>query len=176
MRSKNTKGSRNIWQCNKCAGDWMKAKHGTRMVQVITEEWMQQFILDEPPQALENKWRKDRAAYYARVEPQEAPRDKEPLLPGKEHKAIRLENDASDRMWKILLDKDAMHDEEQEVFHAEELKQRKEEAEEVELAENIEDSLLKVHMASAHMEGNKLVMGSIWVDYQGPADSGHTKP
>ena len=69
-----------------------------------------------------------------------------------------------------------MHDEDQEVFHAEELKQRKEEAENVQLAENIEDSLLKVHMASSHMEGDRLVMGSVWVDYQGPADSGHIKP
>ena len=56
----------NIWQCNKCSGDWMKGKFGTRMVQVITRTWLLQLVLDDPPQDLENKWQKDRIAYYAK--------------------------------------------------------------------------------------------------------------
>ena len=90
----------------------MKGRHGTRMVQVVTKDWMLQIILDEPPQILENKWRNDRVEYYKRLEPTEAPRDAEPYLPpkGKKAKALRLENEASDRMWELLLVDDKLND------------------------------------------------------------------
>ena len=86
----------------------MKSKHGTRMVQIVTDQWMLQLILDEPPPAMERAWVQRRCKYYAAMEPQDAPRDEAPFLPKETPMSLRLENEASDRMWSLLLETDNM--------------------------------------------------------------------
>ena len=156
----------------------MKGRHGTRMVQVVTETWKLQMILDEPPQDLENAWRAERVQYYQRVEPTEAPRDVEPCMPrsGRNEKALRLEGEASDRMWQLLLDDDEINSLKEATEHGKLLAvQRGPKDEEIPLAEDIEDSLLKLHMADEYMEGNRICRSRIWVDTKGPGLTGHNK-
>ena len=82
----------------------MEGRHGTRMVQVITQTWMLQLVLDDPPQKLWNKWMEMRIEYYKRREPCEAPRDKRPWAPKTQKiHTLRLENKASGAMWALLL-------------------------------------------------------------------------
>ena len=82
----------------------MQGKHGTRMVQVITDTWMLQLVLDDPPVKLWNRWKAMRVEYYKRREPQETFRDKRPWAPKSQRiHTLRLENTASGAMWKLLL-------------------------------------------------------------------------
>ena len=179
QRSKNSKGARNVWQCNRCAGDWMKGRHGTRMVQVIAKDWMLQLILDEPPEALELSWRNDRVKYYQRLEPTEAPRDTQPYIPpkSKNAKALRLEDEASDRMWTLLLSDDHIN----ELKHADEQAELICQADSAKLdrmstAADITEPLLKLRLDDDKwMEGSRLQHGTVWVDTKGPGYKGHTK-
>ena len=102
--TKTTGKVKNVWQCKKCLGDWMKGKSGTRMLQILTADWLMNIILDEPPEGLEAKWQNDRIAYYQRCEPHDAPRDVKPLLlPTKVQKRIQLTGEDSATMWRLVM-------------------------------------------------------------------------
>ena len=62
-----------------------------------------QLILDCPPQALWNKWCKDRCEYYKRMEPVDAVRDVPPLKPEGARHVFRAEGPLSDSIWQALL-------------------------------------------------------------------------
>ena len=155
----------------------MKGRHGTRMVHIITKEWMLQLILDEPPDALERAWRDERVQYYRRVEPTEAPRDTEPYLPpaSKQAKALRLENEASDRMWQLLLRDDEINELKVATEHAARLKETKEAGEDTSIpsADEITDSLLKIHLEDKWTEGSRLCHSKVWLEHDGPGKKGH---
>ena len=56
------------YMCSYCRGFWKAKKGGTRFVQLTGRKSDQrvrlQLILDEPPEALENKWVEERLQYY----------------------------------------------------------------------------------------------------------------
>ena len=154
----------------------MKGRHGTRMVQVITADWMLQIILDEPPEALEKQWRNDRIMYYKRLEPTEAPRDKSPYLPpdAKRHKAIRLEGEAANRMWELLLKDDEINELKESAEQARIMQQAMTaKGDALPTADEITDDLLKVHLSDKFMDGNRVVNAKVWLDTKGPGLKGH---
>ena len=154
----------------------MKARHGTRMVQVVTADWLLHLILDEPPQLLENAWRSQRVEYYRRLEPTEAPRDVEPYKPPKErlHKVLRLEDDASDRMWNILLRDDELNKMEEATEKATFDQARQ--SVKMDSAEEITDKVLKLHLDDSWVdEKGRLQHSKLFVDHTGPAKRGWTK-
>ena len=177
QRSKNSGKAKNVWQCGRCAGDWMRGRHGTRMVQVITHEWMLQLILDEPPERLENEWRAERIKYYRRVEPMEAPRDSAPYLPPKSQnaKALRLEGEASNRMWQLLL-KDEELDDLRAAQHTALLEQSREKAGSLPTADEISEDLLRFCFSDdsdIRMDGQRIEKSNVWVEHRGPGRKGH---
>lgn len=96
---------RNVWQCKNCTGDWSKGRTGTRMLQIITKDWLMNIILDETPQDLETRWQNERMAYYSRLEPHAAPRDVKPYFhPTKVAKRLRLTGRYSDAMWAMVME------------------------------------------------------------------------
>ena len=105
-----------------------------------------------------------------RVEPTEAPRDNTPYLPpkSKNAKALRLENEASDRMWELLLREKALDDLRAEEHEALFEQSRKADEEYHEISEGLlnltfEDSKLTM----AH--GARIEKRSVWLDHTGPA-------
>ena len=54
------------------------------------------------------RWVQRRCKYYAAMEPQDAPRDEAPFLPRETPLSLRLEDEASMRMWSLLLESDNM--------------------------------------------------------------------
>ena len=126
----------------------------------------------------EKKWREDRIQYYKRVEPTEAPRDQEPYIPpaSQRPKKLRLEREASDRMWELLLCDDEINELKEATEHGKNLAASKSsDAEAMMQADDIADALLKIHMDDEYVEGNRLCKSRIWVDTKGPAIQGHTK-
>ena len=153
----------------------MKAKHGTRMVQVITANWFLLIILDEPPLGLLNRWRAERVKYYERMEPTEAPRDKTPYHPPQEKvsKTLRLEKEASDKMWVLLLG--------DEQLNAVETVAQKDEIHEVgaKLRENtareaaaLNDEVIRKKMEESWKEGDRVVRPNVYIDPAGAARVG----
>ena len=70
-------------------------------------------MLDEPPEALYNKWIKERMEFYKRVEPCAAPRDERLELVGKMNHRLRFSTSnnvgaVSDAIWQVILSNEEM--------------------------------------------------------------------
>jgi hypothetical protein len=108
---KTTGKRKNVWQCKNCTGDWSSGKTGTRLLQILTKDWIMNIILDEPEQHVETKWQNERIAYYSRLEPHDAPRDVKPYIsPQKVAKRLRLEGEDSDKMWRMVMQNHELHE------------------------------------------------------------------
>ena len=62
-----------------------------------------QIILNEPDEALWNRWAKDRVELYKRLEPNNAPRDEAPPSDVPASHRIQLGPLVSDAIWQIVL-------------------------------------------------------------------------
>ena len=141
---------------------------------------MLQLVLDEPPTDLENKWRDDRVKYYQRVEPTEPPRDEAPVLihASKRPRALRLEDEASNRMWELLLKDDEINFLQEKTKHEEIMEHIKESstsmASDLPKAEDITDPLLKLLVEDKYSEeSGRITHTKVWVDTKGPGLTGH---
>ena len=74
--------------------------------------------MDEPPQAMETAWVQRRCKCYAALEPLEAPRDEAPFVPRDAPLTLRLEDEASERMWRLLLESDNMEEERVKILYS----------------------------------------------------------
>ncbi|CAK9117931.1 unnamed protein product [Durusdinium trenchii] len=97
-----TKGG---YMCRYCQGFW-KASRGGTLASL-------QLVMDEPPEALYNKWIKERMEFYKRVEPCAAPRDERLEPVGKMNHRLRFStsNDlgaVSDAIWQVILSNEEM--------------------------------------------------------------------
>ena len=102
--------------------------------------------------------------------------DEEPYTAPKEkmHKVLRLEGEASDRMWRILLNDDEFNKTEQEVEKTE--FEATKEYVMMDSANDIADDMLKLHLSDSWMDENgRLQHGKVWVDTKGPAKHGWKK-
>ena len=95
--------AKNAWGCSYCRGLWSGKRCGGRFVQLYARGVIIQIILDMPPDALWNRWCKERMEYYKRLEPLEAVRDVAPLRPAGARHVFRAEGPLSDMIWSALL-------------------------------------------------------------------------
>ena len=95
-----------------CQGFWKASRGGSRFLQITGEQWGSlaslQLVLDEPPEALYNKWIKERMEFYKRVEPCAAARDERLELVGKMNQRMRFSTSnnlgsVSDAIWQVIL-------------------------------------------------------------------------
>ncbi|CAK9108251.1 unnamed protein product, partial [Durusdinium trenchii] len=93
-------------------GFWKASRGGSRFLQITGEQWGSlaslQLVLDEPPEALYNKWIKERMEFYKRVEPCAAARDERLELVGKMNQRMRFSTSnnlgsVSDAIWQVIL-------------------------------------------------------------------------
>ena len=62
-----------------------------------------QIILNEPDEALWNKWARDRLELYKRLEPNAAPRDEAPPTDVFPSRRSQLKDLVSDAVWQVVL-------------------------------------------------------------------------
>ena len=156
-------GPKNIWQCTRCLGDWMKGRHGTMMVVVITGKWVMNLVLDSPPQDILQKWVKERIEYYERMEPCDTMRDEMPVSTPEQFKyRLELQGELSNAMWGILMGK---HDDDdgqvaafREIIRDAALSLRGDQDGDHEGVEEARKKLDTVTVSSAHKDEN----GRVW--------------
>ena len=109
--------TRGGYMCRYCQGFWKASRGGSRFLQITGEHRGSlaslQLVLDEPPEALYNKWIKERMEFYKRVEPCAAPRDERLELVGKMNQRLRFSTSnnlgaVSDAIWQVILSNEEM--------------------------------------------------------------------
>ena len=90
------------YMCRHCQGKWKAGRGGTRMVQIGNGKEKIQLILDEPPEAMYNKWCNDRIEFYKRIEPNAPLRDVKPEATAALCR-LRFRGLASDAVWSVIL-------------------------------------------------------------------------
>ena len=79
-------------------------------------------------------------------------------------------------MWEILLRDDEINSLKEATEHTNILnEERKNASEDLPTADDITDSLLKIHLEDKYTEGSRLCHSKIWVEHQGPGLKGHNK-
>ena len=89
--------------CRHCRGMWKAGRPGSRMLDICDGQSRVQLILNEPDEALWNRWARDRMELCKRLEPNEAPRDEAPPSDVPSSHRIQLSALVSDAVWQVVL-------------------------------------------------------------------------
>ena len=95
--------SRTKWGCAGCRGNWKGGAGGSRQLNVFFENYIMQFIVDEPPDKAYRAWQIDRMEYYKRKEPTAALLDVAPTAPQGKTLRYIVKGAASDALWERIL-------------------------------------------------------------------------
>ena len=120
--------SKNAWGCSYCRGHWASKRGGGRFVQLYAQGLVIQLILDNPPQALWNKWCRERCEYYKRMEPVDTVRDVPPMKPSGARHVFRAEGPLSDTIWQTLLINPGLEERKQLAILAEQFQEKQSKA------------------------------------------------